>query len=106
MRTRPATFTRSTAVRHCSASAIRANVIAEAVGCLTERSSIAVGEVAVTPLAFTALLRASQETWWGPMPATGTCAVAPSYVCVGPPSTEQEIAAIPLGPPEATALTV
>ena len=39
------------------------------------------------------------------MPVTGTCALAPLNVCVAPPSTEQEIEAMPLGPPEATAVT-
>ena len=55
MRTRPATLTTSVAVWHLSASAIRANVIALAVGCRIERSRVVVGELAVTPLAFGAL---------------------------------------------------
>ena len=46
---------------------------------------------------------AKQLALWGPIPLTGTCALAPEYSTSAPPSTEQKMFT-PLSPPVAVAV--
>src|SRR5947207_8929229 len=67
------------------------------------RVQLAVVETAGLPLTSLALFWLMHERWWTPTPPTGTWTLAAAYHWLGPPSSEHEIPATPLGPAPAVA---